>query len=238
MKRNRKRSQAFTLVELLIAISILTVVMTALLSLTRGTLRFAAGSSARATTLEALADAEGYLSDSLRNAKGVYRTWTLLANGESVVCQQGALAGVAGRCLAVAAPVVGVSAEQPIVNFDLKLFVVRPLGSLYASDGLVGRSNTPDTLGLLEFRVPNLCGATACSDVPALPALLSAPGTVGVVLTGLSPVGQAGETVRFLDIPDTELDTVELTLVARARTPTGFVWVAQQTPIPLQVVVR
>src|SRR5690606_38194285 len=109
-------------------------------------------------TVEDLADAEGYLADTFRNAKAVFSKLELLDSSGNVVVDCDL--ALNGNCVAVLTPVQDTSiAAQPIIDYDLSVFSIEPMGSRYASDGLDPGWDGANTLALLEYFVPNICGS-------------------------------------------------------------------------------
>lgn len=238
MKRSRDlRSHAgFTLIEVLVAMALLGVVAAGMLALTRGSLRFTGLSSAMSVTIEDIADAEGYLSDTFRNAKAVFSTMQLLDAGGSVVvdCDLAAT----GRCVAVLTPVQDTSdAAQPIVDYDLSVFSIEPIDDRYEADGLPRGWEDADTLALFEYRISGVCSGT-CTAVPGTltAAQRTWSGSVGYLVGGLSEVDGDGNPVAFFAQPNTS--SLVINLVARADAAAGQPFVVRRTPVALQVSVR
>ena len=237
--RQRNPKQGFTLVELLVAIALLGIILTGLLSLVRGSLRFTSLNSAVSFSVEDVADAEGYLTDKFREAKLVLANIAVLSPGGATLYDCQTL--VTNDCVGVLSPVVDTSqASQPIVNFDLSVFVVQPIDALYEDEGLPRGWEGADTLALIEYRNENLC-ATACDSVPGLLPLSTANRTIddppGFLLGNLAATNGAGADVAFFDVIEGGTNLF-LNFVVRADSSTSNPYVVSQTPVALQVAVR
>ena len=231
MKRDRI---GFTMVEVLVAMFILSVITAGLFALTSSTLRFTGLTRAISTSVEDIADAEGYLSDTLRTAKAVYTSASVDIVGSGTY---NCVDTNGGRCIAALTPVLGSGADEPIENFDLSMFAVIPIGTLYAAEGLDRGWQGVDTLVLVEYRVSNIC-AGVCSTPPSPAAWVGTPLPVGVLLGGLSDEDAAANDVAFFSVPATGEYTVQVSIVARANAQARQPFVIKETPVALQVAIR
>lgn len=150
----------FTLVEMLISMSVLTVVLTAVVSIMIGTLRFSAATTSTADRLEELNGASAYVSDTLRRAVSVFSSIPVTANGTSFTC-----AYASGDCLATIVPEA--QAGDAIDSYVFLAYRLEPrsnLGSDYKVPNSWADSNTRV---LMEYR-QELCGPSTgvCAGVP------------------------------------------------------------------------
>lgn len=242
--------RGFTLVELLVALLLLSVISAGLLALTTGTLRFTARSQAGSMAIEDVADAEGYLMDRLRAARAVYQSVVVDLGGSDFECRTTPSdSSPRGRCIAVVSPVLGPAEDEPIIDFDLSVFAVVPIGTLYAAEGLQRGWAGDDTLALVEYRVEEICGG--CSTLPAdvLESLPSASDTTGFLLGGLvdSLNGDPDDLVEFFRVAVVGevdesgaggLQEITITLVVRAGAGAAESQVLRQTSVPVEVIVR
>lgn len=226
-----------TIVELLVALSILGIVLAVLFSVSRSTLRFTGTTSAVSTSLADLSDAEAYLTDAFRNAKVVLSDFTLLeADGATTLATCSLLAD--GDCIGVLIPVVDTTTTaQPIVNFDLSAFFVQEVGDTFEDLGIAPGWQGDSTLTLVEYRVESLCSSPcgAFSD-----ALSTAQRTVtlepGYVIGGLSATDGNGDDVLVFDLVD-EVNLL-MTFVVRASDGRANPYVVSRSPVALQVTIR
>lgn len=249
-KRPDVRSRAgFTILELLVALVLMAFILTGLLALTRSALGYTSLASSVATSVQSIAQAEGYLSDKFRLAKRVDGSETLFeADGTTTLVEcnvSGAGSVPAGRCLTILTPVLGGGVDQPIVDFDFTVFNVQPIGDLYETEGLPRGFDGDDTLALVEYKVENICAATGTAPCSRPPDTLSAAqksfdGNVGVITTGLSPVDGDGDAVETFDIDDeaTGGTILLLKLIARVDSAEGSPFAIRETPVELGVAVR
>lgn len=232
-KRRRSLRGGFTLVEVLVALAIMGVVLAGLFSLISGTLRFTSLSRAVSVSLEDVADAEGYLNDTLRYARQVYERLTVQIDGDNFECRISS-----GRCVAVTVPVVDDTNAANIIDFDLVVLLVDEIGDLYEADGLRRGWAGRETLALIEYRILGICGSmsvTACAGSLGPDSL---PTTVvteepGVLLTGLDD--RNGEVDFIAEISPALL---ELTLSARAGAGRTETLLLRRSSVSLQVLVR
>lgn len=233
------RLKGFTLIEVLVSLLVLSFVLAGLFSLTRSTLRFTGLTRAMSTSIEDIADAEGYLTDMIRNAKAVYGS----ASVPGFSCNN--TTAPIGRCIAVVSPVLGTGVGQPITNFDLSVFSVQDIGNLFLATGLdrgwIGPGG--ERLALVEYRVTELCGVSGCSQISQIPG---APNVrtgnvtvdVGFLLGSLAAVDESGAGVVFFDAPEDAEYTVQVSIVVRADAQASQPFVVKRTPVALQVAMR
>ena len=225
----------FTITELLVASALLGVVLLALLTLTRGSLRFTDLNNAVSVSIEQIADAEGYLSDNIRQAKAVLlNAYVLDEDGEDTLYEcQGA---TTNRCIGILAPVVDATQDaQPIVNFDLVIFAVEPIGTLYESEGLARGFDGTSTLALLEYRARNVCSTTCATIAGADLVDQSVTDPVGFILGNLSDTDADGSDVTFFAVEGTNLF---MNFAVRADSTVSSPYILRETPVALQVAVR
>ena len=242
----RERSAGFTLVELLVALAIVSVVLAGMLSLTRVTLGYTGLSTSIATSVEDVAQTEGYLADAFRAAKSVYTSETLLASDGAtplVDCDTAS----SGRCIAVLTPVTDLAtAGQPIMDFDLSFFSVEPIGTRFADVGIPRGWDGEDTLALLEYRIENVCaieGMAPCFTVPttlsaAQRTLSDAP---GFLVGGISATDGSGASIETFNVNATGAGgttSLVMRLATRADSSFGQPYTVRETPVELQVSVR
>jgi prepilin-type N-terminal cleavage/methylation domain-containing protein len=250
--RSHRRNTGFTLVELLVAIAIFGVILAGLLALVRGTARFTSLNVAVSTSVEDLSDAEGYVIDSLREAKSVISGEVHVVDSATsttvFICDNDPASPTNpsfGRCISVYDPVVdGTNPAAPIINYDLSVFVVQPIEDLYSATGLEPGWQGEDTLALIEYKRPSVC-SSGCSNVAdaigATPRTLGGALEVpaanpGLLLRNLAAEDGAGNDVLFFDVGDARTSLL-LNLVVRADSESAP-FVVSQVPVALQVGVR
>lgn len=239
-----RRTLGLTLVELMVAFALVSVVLMGMLALTRSTLGFTGLTTSIATSVEDVSQAEGYLADAFRAAKAVYTDETLLESGSPIVdCDTVAN----GRCIAMLTPVTDLSAVgQPIVDYDLSFFNVEPIGTRFEALGIPRGWDGEDTLALFEYRVENVCsigGTAPCSRVPPAlsPAQRTFTGEVGFLVGGISAIDAAGANVSTFAVNNTGAGgttSLVLRMVTRADSRVGQPYTVRETPVELQVSVR
>ena len=230
-----------TVVELLVALTLLSFIFAGILALTRSTLRFTVFSSQVSSQTEVAAAAESYLTDVLRSAKAsTIDVQVERLDGTTLNCvynTDDATSLTERRCFGVYVPTVDGNGD--IVNYDFVVLSIEPIGNLYAAEGLDRGWDGPDTLAVLEYRVPSLC-ASPCSAPPVAAdgATVNAPALPGLILTGLSPLDGATppQPVDFFNFDGDS--TIQLRLVSQARTREGQVFVVDREPLPLFVARR
>lgn len=230
-----RRTSGFTVTELLVATALLGVVLLALLTLTRGSLRFTDLNNAVSISVEQIADAEGYLSDNIRQAKAVLlNAYVLNETGSDTAYDcNGA---TTNRCIGILSPVVDADQDsQPIVNFDLVIFAIDEIGTLYADEGLPRGFDGSSTLVLLEYRVRNVCASTCATIAGANIVDRSLTDPVGFILGNLSDTDADGSDVTFFDVEGTNL---LMNFVVRADSSVSSPYILRETPVALQVAVR
>lgn len=240
--------RGFTIVELLVALALVGFLLTGLLALTRSALGFTGLSSAISTSVQSIAEAEGYLADKFRLAKRVDASEQLLASdGTTLIdCQTSGSGSVPpGRCLTILTPVVSAGGDQAIIDFDLSVFNVQPIEDLYAANGIPRGYDGEDTLALVEYKVENVCALGGTAPCSLAPVSLNAvqrtfTGDIGLLVTGISPVDGNGIAVETFDVDDaaTGGTILLLKIVARVNSSVGSPYAVRETPVELGVAVR
>ena len=241
----RRRIAGVTLVEILVALVLLSFVFAGLLALTRSTLRFTGLSVAVADSITDVAKAEGYVADLFRVAKAVYGSIDVgIASGGSVACRlEGA---VPGRCIGLLIPVVNDDGGvQQIVDYDLSVLSVEPIADRFETAGVPRGFDGEDTLTLFEYRSNGLCAALTID--PCVPATVStvisaspAVADVGILLGGISALNAGGDAVRTFALAgdDAASRTLLLRFIVRAHGPTGSPFTVRESSVALEVGVR
>lgn len=230
-----------TIVELLVALTLLSFILAGILALTRSTLRFTVFSSQISSQTEVAAAAESYLTDVLRSAKAsTIDVQVERSDGTTLNCVYNTLSTAPAeerRCLGVYVPTV--DGDGDIENYDFVVLSIERIGNLYAAEGVDRGWNGTDTLAVLEYRVPSLC-ASPCSVPPVAAdgATVDIPAPPGLILAGLSPLDGATppQPVDFFNFDGDS--TIQLRLVSQARTREGQVFVVDREPLPLFVARR
>ena len=238
-------SSGFTLLELLVAMALLGVALTGVLALTRGTLGFTGLTTAIATSVEDVSQAEGYLADTFRAAKAVYTAQKMLDSGGNVILDCATASG--GRCISLLTPVVDAGAVgQPIVDYDLSFFSVEPIGSRFADVGIPRGWNGASTLALFEYRIEDVCAIAGSAPCSTIPGTLSADqrtfnGEAGFLVGGMSARDASDTLVETFEINSTGAGgttSMVLRMVTRADSNVGQPFTVRETPVELQVSVR
>lgn len=177
--------QGFTLVEMLVAMAILSIVMGALLALTTGTLSFSATAMSTSARQRELNDATGYIADSIRRASTVYvttATATVTLNGDA--CK---LTPAASSCFSVVVPE---ATGGSTINRYMQLFYrVEPRSSLETSLKVSDGWSDANTYVIKEYR-QELCGSstTACTATPPTGSTTATIATGALVVDEVSLV--------------------------------------------------
>ena len=244
--RLRCIGSGFTLIEVLVALALVSVIMTGVLALTRSTLGFTGLTTSIAASVEDVSQAEGYLADAFRTAKSVYTTEALLAS-DGVTTLVNCNTTSTGNCIAYLTPVTDLSAVgQPIVDFDLSFINVEPIGTQFADVGIPRGWNGEDTLAMIEYRVENVCFIAGVAPCTAVPTSLSNAqrtftGQPGFLVGGISATDGSGATVDTFEVASTGTGgstSLILRLVTRANSSVGQPFTVRETPVELQVSVR
>ena len=157
----------FTLVELLVAIAVLGILLSAIVTLTSSFLGFSRQVSAINERLADLADAMGYVGLNARASMRVYGEAGSTRNvsfdgGPAFPC---AISDPNEPCIAFVVP--NVSRDTGLITgFDFVAYSVRPLSAWTQNPGIPGGWSGADTPVLLEYRA-RLC--TGCTAPPAAP---------------------------------------------------------------------
>lgn len=161
----------FTLVELLVAIAVLGILLSAIVSLTSGFLGFSRRVSAINERLADLTDAMGYVGLNARASMRVYgevgSTRDVTFGVSTFTC---AISDPDEPCIAFVVPNVS-RATGLITGFDFVAYSVRPLSAWSQNPGIQGGWDGTDTPVLLEYRA-RLCDG--CTAPPAAPEPVTA----------------------------------------------------------------
>ena len=192
MHRPRQRSLGFTLLELLIALGILGILISAIIAMTSGFLGYTRHVSVTNDRLIELNDVAGYVATNGRRAMqfiGGSTTVDISIGGTTFTCSTNA---TDGPCVAMVVPIVDrEAAGADIIGFDLLAYRVVPLSDWDDDPGLPQGWNGPDTPLMLEYRA-ELC--SSCSVPPVVPNDVAAD-QVSLVLPNLFLEDNAGDAV-------------------------------------------
>jgi prepilin-type N-terminal cleavage/methylation domain-containing protein len=185
------RNAGISLIELLVAMAILGVVMSALLALTGGTISFTRSATVMSDAVGGLSDVTGYVGDRVRGARHVFSSATV----DGVACQLDA----ATPCFAV---VVGrIEGAGPAIDrYDFLAYRLVARSTIATA---LKRDNTwadANTFVLVEQR-RTLCSpsTTTCTDATPLTGTTITGTTVSIVVDGVTLTSDgfvAGTTVR------------------------------------------
>lgn len=246
----------FTIAELLIALLLLAFVLAGLLTLTRSTLRLTGTSVAVSSSITDVSQAEAYVSDLFRVSKAVYGTIDVeRGSGDIVPCR---LEGstdpsdpvAAGRCIALLIPVVEDDGEvQRIINYDLSVISVEPIGDRFDAVGVGRGFDGVNTLALFEYRAFGLCTPEGGAAIdPCIPGVLGLEDgstrpvidSEGLLLVGISPVNAAGTVAPTFRLAgdDVASRTLLMRFIVRAHGPTGSPFAVRESAVALEVAVR
>lgn len=207
-----KATAGFTLLELLVATAIVGVLISAIVVLTGGFLRYSGRVSTINDRLAELSDASGYIATNVRGAMQVIgggaSSVDITADGNTFTCST---TSVDGPCIALVVPVVDrTTTASDIVGFNLLAYRVIPLSAWDADPGLRPGWNGVDTPLMLEYRV-SLC--TGCSTPPVVPAAVSA-GSSSLIIPDLFLEDNAGVAVQPFQV---FLGTARMSVTLRSR---------------------
>ena len=208
-----RRTTGLSLVELLLAMAIVGIVLSALLSLTVGTTRVMQTTSSTADVLRDLSDVTGYIGDNIRRARHVLPTATV--NGESCAVT------AALPCFAL---VIGdiEGTGNDINRYRFAAYRVVPRVSLPATFKADDAWADANTYAIVELRTV-LCapGPTPCSSATQLTGTTITGAESFLVFDGLSltTAGLVTGTTQppFTHVPDSNRVTVRLRAVQRIR---------------------
>ena len=213
MRRSTKLGTArsgFTLVELLVAIAVLGILLSAIVTLTSSFLGFSRQVSAINERLADLTDAMGYVGLNARASMRVYgepgATRLVSFGGPPFTC---AIDDPDEPCIAFVVPEVN-RATGLITGFDFVAYSVRPLSAWAANPGVPPGWNGTDTQVLLEYR-RQLC--TGCTNPPEAPATVDAT-RVSLVIADLFLEFDAGGAIAPFAVTT---DSSRVTLQLRTR---------------------
>ena len=157
----------FTLVELLVAIAVLGILLSAIVTLTSGFLGFSRQVSAINERLADLTDAMGYVGLNAKASMRVYgeagATRQVSFGGSTFTC---AVDDADEPCIAFVVPEVS-RASGLITGFDFVAYAIRPLSAWTLNPGVPAGWDGATTPVLLEYRRQLCTGCTAPPDAPA-----------------------------------------------------------------------
>lgn len=195
----------FTIVELLVAMFVLGILITAIVSLSSGYLGFSRRVSVINERLADLNDALGYIGTNARSAMNIVGSGTTSVSidfgGDTFTCATTST----DPCIGLVVPVVD-RGTAAISGFDLLAYRVVPLSEWSDDPGLAEGWAADATPLLLEYRA-ELC--TGCSDPPAVPASVLAD-RVSLVASDLTFVEGATTFAPFTVTPGADAITVRL----------------------------
>lgn len=207
-----KATDGFTLLELLVATAIVGVLISGIVVLTGGFLRYSGRVSTINDRLAELSDASGYLATNVRGAMQVIgaggTSVDITADGTTFTCST---TSADGPCVALVVPRVDRStAASDIVGFNLLAYRVVPLSAWAGDPGLRPGWDGDDTPLMLEYRV-DLC--SGCSTPPVVPATVNAASS-SLMIPDLFLQDNAGVAVQPFQV---FLGTARMSITLRSR---------------------
>jgi prepilin-type N-terminal cleavage/methylation domain-containing protein len=213
MRESRQRALGLTLIELLIAMAIIGILVSAIIALSAGFLGYSRRVSAVNERLIDINDAVGYIALNGRRAMlaiGGATTVDISAGGTTFTCANNA---ASGPCLALVVPIVDRnSTAADIVGFELLAYRIVPMSAWNDNPGLPAGWDGANTPLLLEYRAPLCLG---CSSPPALPSSVTAD-QVSLVISDLFLEDNAGNPITPFTVQSAQ---VELIIALRTRAP-------------------
>lgn len=162
----KKRWCGFTLVELLLAMAILGILMSAIIAMTSGFLGFSRHVNSVNDQLAQLNDAAGYVAlngrramEIIGSANGGAASADVAFGADTFTCST---TSADGSCMAVVVPTVD-SSTAAITGYELLAYRVVPISDWADNPGLAGGWSGDDTPLMLEYHVPLSCSALPCS---------------------------------------------------------------------------
>lgn len=235
MRSRSAQRLGLSLVEVLVALGIVAILLSAIIALTTSLLGFSTRVNATNERLTDLSDAAGYVSTNARRSMGLVGDGStsieISADGATFTCS---VASSDGACLALLVPVVDRdSPSSEITDFNLLAYRFTTLGDWAGDPGLAPGWNGQDTPILLEYEAS---ACTSCSEPPSIPASMTATST-SLVIPDLVVENPPGTSIVPFEVTNGRT-RVTVRLWSRGSNATDHVLVPADGPLVAQAVRR